>query len=111
MFPRACRHGLGPALCLALLPIASAQPPTSSLGLDPPQVLFKDLFIAVQTAQIFPDGKAFPDAVPTTAPDDILRQFHAEHPDSPAALKHFVEGHFALPSQIGGAPSPPNEVS
>ena len=56
MFSRACRHGLGPALWLALLPIASAQSPTS-LGLDPPQVLFKDLFIAVQTAQIYADGK------------------------------------------------------
>jgi len=111
MFPRACRHGLGPALWLALLPIASAQSPTSSLGLDPPQVLFKDLFIAVQTAQVFPDGKLFPDAVPNTAPDDILKQFHAEQPNSPAALKHFVEAHFALPSEVSGAPSPPNRIS
>jgi len=110
MFPRACRLGLGPALWLALLPIASAQSPTS-LGLDPPQVLFKDLFIAVQTAQVFPDGKLFPDAVPNTAPDDILKQFHAEQPNSPAALKHFVEAHFALPSGVSGAPSPPNRIS
>jgi alpha,alpha-trehalase len=109
--PRACRHGIGPALWLALLPIASAQSPTSSLGPDPPQVLFKDLFIAVQTAQVFPDGKLFPDAVPNTAPDDILKQFHAEQPNSPAALKHFVEAHFALPSEVSGAPSPPNRIS
>jgi alpha,alpha-trehalase len=111
MSPRECRHGLGLALWLALLPLASAQSPTSSLGLDPPQVLFKDLFIAVQTAQVFPDGKAFPDAVPTTAPDDILKQFHAEQPNSPAALEHFVAAHFALPSQVSGAPSPPNRIS
>jgi alpha,alpha-trehalase len=74
-------------------------------------VLFKDLFIAVQTAQIYPDGKAFADAVPNAAPDDILRDYHAEQPNSPAALKHFVEAHFVLPSEIGGAPSPPDQVS
>jgi alpha,alpha-trehalase len=99
------------ALCLALLPTAALQPRTSSAPADPPQVLFKDLFIAVQTAQIFPDGKAFPDAVPDAAPDDILKQYHAERPDSPAALKQFVDAHFVVPAQVTGAPSPPDQVS
>jgi alpha,alpha-trehalase len=98
------------ALCLALLPIASIRPRTSAAPPDPPQVLFKDLFIAVQTAQIFADGKAFPDAVPGAPPADILRQFHAERPDSPAALKHFVEAHFTMPSEVAAAPSPPDRV-
>ena len=75
---RAARHGFGCALCLALLPIASAQSATSGVATDPPQVLFKDLFIAVQTAGMFPDSKEFPDAVPRSAPDDILKQFHAD---------------------------------
>jgi alpha,alpha-trehalase len=65
----------------------------------------------VQTAQIFPDGKAFPDAVPQSAPDDILKQFHAEQPNSSAALEQFVAAHFTLPSQVVAAPSPPNQVS
>jgi alpha,alpha-trehalase len=99
------------ALWLALLPIASTQPRTSSAPADPPQVLFKDLFIAVQTAQIYPDGKAFPDAIPNAAPNDILKQYHAERPDTPAALKRFVEAHFALPSEVTGAPSPPDQIS
>lgn len=99
------------ALWLALLPIASTQPRTSSAPADPPQVLFKDLFIAVQTAQIYPDGKAFPDAIPNSAPNDILKRYHAEQPDSPAALKRFVEAHFALPSEVTGAPSPPDQIS
>jgi alpha,alpha-trehalase len=99
------------ALCLALLPAATIQPRTSSVPPDPPQLLFKDLFIAVQTAQIFPDGKAFPDAVPDAAPDDILKEYHAERPDSPAALKHFVDAHFVVPAEVIGAPSPPSQVS
>jgi len=99
------------ALWLALLPTASVQPRTASAPPDPPQVLFKDLFIAVQTGQIYSDGKAFPDAVPREAPQDILNQYHAERPGSSAALKHFVAAHFILPSEIIGAPSPPDRVS
>jgi alpha,alpha-trehalase len=110
MSPRAGRRMVG-ALWFALLPMASAQCATSSAATDPPQVLFKDLFIAVQTAQLFPDGKAFPDAVPQSAPDDILKQFHAEQPNSSAALENFVAAHFTLPSPVAAAPSAPNQVS
>jgi len=110
MSPRAVRRILG-ALWLTLLPIASAPCATSSAATDPPQALFKDLFIAVQTAQIYPDGKAFPDAVPQSAPDEILKQFHAEQPDSSAALEQFVAAHFTLPSEVAAAPSAPNQVS
>ena len=110
MSPRAGRRMVG-ALWFALLPMASAQCATSSAATDPPQVLFKDLFIAVQTAQLFPDGKAFPDAVPQSAPDDILKQFHAEQPNSSAALEQFVAAHFTLPSPVAAAPSAPNQVS
>jgi alpha,alpha-trehalase len=98
-------------LWLALLPTATIQPRTSNAPADPPQVLFKDLFIAVQTAQIFADGKTFADAVPDAAPDDILKEYHDARPASPAALKQFVETHFAVPAQVTGAPSPPDQVS
>jgi alpha,alpha-trehalase len=74
-------------------------------------VLFKDLFVAVQTAQIYSDSKAFPDAVPKEAPQAILNQYHAARSGSPAALEHFVEAHFTLPSEVVGAPSPPDRVS
>jgi alpha,alpha-trehalase len=99
------------ALCLGLLPIASAQPRTPSAAPDPPQVLFQDLFVAVQTAPIYSDGKAFPDAVPLAAPSDILNQYHAERPDSSAALKRFVETHFTLPSAAAATRSAPGRVS
>ena len=107
----------GRALWLALLPAAALLPAGSSLprnaapAPDPPQVLFKDLFIAVQSAQIYGDGKAFPDAVPKEAPDDILRRYHADRPGSPAALEAFVAAHFILPSEVGAAPSAPDRVS
>jgi alpha,alpha-trehalase len=101
---------MAPAI-FALLAIAAAQSRPPSAAADPPQVLFKDLFSAVQTAQIYPDGKAFPDAIPNAAPDQILKDYQAARPDSPAALKQFVEAHFALPAQVEGAPSPPDTVS
>jgi alpha,alpha-trehalase len=110
MSPRAGSRRIVGALWLTLLPIA-ALCATSSAATDPPQLLFKDLFIAVQTAQIYPDGKAFPDAVPQSAPDDILKQFHAEQPSSSAALEQFVTAHFTLPSAVAAAPSAPNQVS
>jgi alpha,alpha-trehalase len=111
MSPRAGGRRIVGALWLTLLPIASALCATSSAATDPPQLLFKDLFIAVQTAQIYPDGKAFPDAVPQSAPDDILKQFHAEQPSSSASLEQFVAAHFTLPSAVAAAPSAPNQVS
>ena len=94
-----------------LLPIASAQTKTPGVDQDPPQVLFQDLFVAVQTAPLYSDGKAFPDAVPRAVPSEILSRYHAERPASSAALKLFVETHFTLPSGITGTPSPPDRVS
>jgi alpha,alpha-trehalase len=101
------------ALLLALLPIAPTHPrtPPGAAYPDPPQVLFKALFAAVQIAAIYADGKAFPDATPNAAPADILAQYHASHPDSPRALKRFTDAHFSLPEEAGSAPSAPQQVS
>jgi alpha,alpha-trehalase len=101
------------ALLLALLPVGATRPATSSAAAnpDPPQVLFKDLFVAVQTAAIYQDEKAFADAVPNAAPQVILAQYHAAHPQSPPALERFVEAHFALPAEIIPPASTPERVS
>jgi alpha,alpha-trehalase len=77
---------------------------------DPPQVVFKDLFVAVQKQSIFADEKAFPDATAKSAPAGILLQYHKQHPQSPEALKAFVEAHFALPADASSTPSPPQQV-
>jgi alpha,alpha-trehalase len=99
-------------LLLALLPAASiqAKQPRDARPHAPPQVLFKDLFVAVQMSAIYPDGKTFVDALPKSAPDDILEQYHASRPDSPPELKQFVTGHFSLPEQVIPPPSTPEQV-
>jgi len=91
---------------LALLGLARACPGAtpSAAYPEPPQVLFKDLFVAVQTAALYPDSKSFADAIPEGSPTDILRQYHAERPDSPAALRRFIEAHFSLPPRISPTP-------
>jgi len=77
---------------------------------DPPQVLFQDLFVAVQTAPLYADGKLFPDAVPTSAPGDILAQYHAAHPASAAELRRFVDEHFLLPAPVRIAAAAPERA-
>lgn len=101
------------AVLLALLPATSTytKEPARSEQLAPPQVLFKDLFVAVQTAPLFPDGKTFVDAVPKEAPARILKDYHAAHPGSTQALEQFVEAHFSIPAEATSAVSPPEQVS
>jgi alpha,alpha-trehalase len=70
---------------------------------EPPQVLFQELYTAVQMAPVYADGKLFADAIPKTAPADILAHYRTERPASAAALKAFVESHFTLP---GAATAP-----
>ena len=65
---------------------------------QPPEVLFGDLFVAVQTQAIYPDGKTFVDAVPDAAPAAILDAWRTARPQSPAALKSFVDTHFSFPA-------------
>jgi len=84
---------------------ARAPPPAS------PQLLFKDLFVAVQSAGIFADSKLFADAVPHAPPAIILRRFHEQHPDSPQALRAFVAANFTLPQPVRAAPSVPQQKS
>ena len=79
--------------------------------LAPPQVLFKDLFVAVQTAGLYPDGKTFADALPKEAPEKILEEYHAAHPSSKEELRQFVDGHFTSPEVATSATSHPERVS
>ncbi|HEY2275644.1 MAG TPA: alpha,alpha-trehalase TreF [Steroidobacteraceae bacterium] len=64
---------------------------------QPPQALFGELFVAVQTAALYPDSKTFADAVPHEAPEAILSAYRSQRPRSPETLRRFVEAHFALP--------------
>ena len=84
--------------------VAAAQPfvPT-------PAQLFGPLFVRVQMAALFEDGKEFPDAVPKAPPTVILRRYRAAAPRSRAALQQFVESNFSLPTQAHTPPALPQK--
>jgi alpha,alpha-trehalase len=97
-------------------PQAAAQPaaPTATSAAQPtpegaypqtPRELFDGLFVAVQMAALYPDSKAFPDAVPKASPETILADFRREQPKPPGALKSFVAARFELPSEHNAAPA------
>jgi alpha,alpha-trehalase len=105
-----CHALISAGLSLAALPFGiaqpQAQPAIAAKAPETPQTLFKDLFVAVQTAQIFPDNKTFVDAVPKSAPAQILAHYHAAKPVSKEALSEFVAANFDLPSQASGPEAP-----
>jgi alpha,alpha-trehalase len=102
---------LSSALTLALLPAAQGQSQPAAAASPPqtPQVLFKNLFVAVQSAKLFPDSKTFADAVPKSSPTEILSRFDAAKPVSREALQAFVAENFLLPAQVSGPESPAAE--
>ena len=97
------------SLLIALLP-ASIHAQAAAELLEPPQILFQDLYVAVETDAIFGDSKVFPDAQAREAPSLILEQFRQLRPDTPASLEAFVTAHFILPVQADAAPSAPDAV-
>jgi alpha,alpha-trehalase len=103
-----CRAAAAEFLALVVLspPIASTQPAPAPLSgyPEPSQALFKELFVAVQTAAIYTDSEVFADSVPKAALDVILAQYRALQPDSPLALREFVDAHFALPTAASAPP-------
>jgi alpha,alpha-trehalase len=105
------RLGSGLLPGLLLLAAAWCAPTVLADGeAQSPQQLFQELFVAVQDAQIFPDGKSFVDAVPKAAPGLILEAYRSRRPDSRAALEQFVAAHFILPVPAAAPPSPPDKV-
>jgi alpha,alpha-trehalase len=99
------------ALLLAGAATDCREPPKPGENPPPPDSLFGDLFVAVQSAGIFTDSKTFVDAVPRSAPDAILAAYHDSPPQSPAQLRTFVEQHFALPAASTTATEPSAHVS
>jgi alpha,alpha-trehalase len=99
------------ALALAGAAAQGREPLKPSEYPPPPESLFADLFIAVQTGNVFSDGKTFVDAVPDSAPADILAAYHASRPQSPEQLRAFLGQHFTLPAASTTATEPPAHVS
>jgi alpha,alpha-trehalase len=78
---------------------------------QPPQALFGELFVAVQTAALYPDGKTFADVVPREAPETIMTRYRAARLDSPETLRRFVEAHFALPADLPPVAAPSQQTT
>lgn len=103
--PWICRGLAIACLCFPLLSATAAPLPES------PRALFKDLFDAVQQAQVFADSKTFADAAPKLPPPQILALFHTAKPQSREALRAFVAENFTLPEQAAGPELPAERLS
>jgi alpha,alpha-trehalase len=64
----------------------------------PPEQLYGELFVAVQTGRIFEDQKFFVDATPRMHPDAISRAYAESKGQPDFDLGRFVADHFELPT-------------
>jgi len=66
---------------------------------QPPDVIYGQLFKDVQLSKIFPDGKTFVDCTPKRDPKEIVKDYLAvkNNPAIKFSLKFFVEENFELP--------------
>lgn len=74
----------------------------------PPSVLYGDLFVAVQTAQIYPDQKTFVDATPNADPAAIVQLYEQQKNNPGFSLSAFVAQYFTPPVDQVITP-PPNQ--
>lgn len=65
----------------------------------PPDKIYGELFVDVQRAKIFPDGKTFVDCVPRKDPKEIVAEYLRlkNNPAVRYSLKLFVENNFIIP--------------
>lgn len=94
---------------LAASPAATVPNATAATLLPPPSQLYGDLFVAVQTASVYPDQKTFVDATPDTDPATIMQLYQQQKSQAGFSLKAFAEQHFTPPAQ-GGVTPPPNQT-
>jgi alpha,alpha-trehalase len=95
----ACSAGLVQTRSLPREPLARAPLPAT------PEQRYAELFVAVQTAQLF-DQKTFVDAVPKGRAEDIVESFRAERHQAGFELASFVQAHFSLPVEHAILPPP-----
>src|SRR4051794_37265154 len=100
------------AACIATLVFASASGLADTqvgAALPPaPDILYGDLFVAVQTAQIFSDQKTFVDSTPKITPATIVQLYEAQKGQPGFSLLAFVNQYFAPPVDQSITP-PPNQ--
>lgn len=80
------------------------------MSIQTPDIVFGDLFKEVQMSGIFPDSKTFPDMVPKSHPDEILKSFQDWKSKGSKDLPAFVKKHFhPIKSYASGFKSEPGE--
>ncbi|MGF6920234.1 alpha,alpha-trehalase TreA [Paraburkholderia sp. 40] len=89
------------ASCLADTQVGATLPPA-------PDILYGDLFVAVQTAQIFADQKTFVDATPNGNPAAIVQLYETQKNQPGFSLQKFVSQYFTPPPDQSITP-PPNQ--
>ncbi len=65
-----------------------------------PDKIYDDLFVDIQMAKIYPDGKTFVDLVPKRSPQEIMAEYKKIKKAPPAdfSLKKFAEENFEMPA-------------
>ncbi|PHN06200.1 alpha,alpha-trehalase TreF [Flavilitoribacter nigricans] len=87
LFFTACRQNVAPDTSAPLT------------GLQSPEALYGELFVDVQMAAVFPDGKTFVDCSPKMAPTKIVADYQEAKQEADFDLEAFVLEHFELPHQ------------
>lgn len=92
------------ALALAFAAHSSFAEGPLAAPVAPPSQLYAELFVAVQSGQIFEDQKTFVDATPNGDPAQILAQYRQQKDQPGFDLKQFVQANFSQPQQEGITP-------
>ena len=103
---RPCRWPAALALAATLaaaLPAAAQRAPATAWPASPDR-LYAELFVDVQSAQVYADQKAFVDATPKDEPAAILASYRAQRGQPGFSLKAFVDAHFAPPADTPVSP-------
>jgi alpha,alpha-trehalase len=96
--------------CLLFSAAVAAQADTQPIAPlpAPPSILYGDLFVAVQTAQIYPDQKTFVDSTPKMDPAQIAALYAQQKGVPGFSLAAFVAQYFTPPVDQVITP-PPNQ--
>jgi len=87
-------------LILLFLVVACKETPAPKARTLSPREEFPGLFEAVQTSNVFPDSKTFPDCIPLKTPEEVLQQYESDRLANDFNLKNFVKENFSLPENV-----------
>jgi alpha,alpha-trehalase len=90
------KKALLPALLL-LVQTATA----AGADVKTPAEIYGELFERVQLERVYPDSKSFVDALPLSAPEQVLAEYLRARGRPDFDLRKFVVAHFAPPPQAG----------